>query len=81
MFKDDDTGFLGWIAAHPDGYVLNLARSGVNGQPTLHRAACRRFVGDPPNGTQWTHSAAKHCSLDASDLGWLNANRCAGCLP
>ncbi len=26
-FRDDDAGYLAWLAAHPDGYVMNIARS------------------------------------------------------
>jgi hypothetical protein len=26
-FRDDDVGYLAWLAAHPDGYVINIARS------------------------------------------------------
>jgi hypothetical protein len=26
-FHDDDAGYLAWLAVHPDGYVINIARS------------------------------------------------------
>ena len=26
-FRDDDAGYLAWLAAHRDGYVINIERS------------------------------------------------------
>lgn len=26
-FRDDDAGYLFWVDTHPDGYVVNIARS------------------------------------------------------
>jgi len=27
-FRDSDSDYLGWVAAHGDGYVVNIGRSG-----------------------------------------------------
>ena len=34
-FRDDDAGYLDWLATHPDGYVINIAR-----RPQRDRSAC-----------------------------------------
>jgi hypothetical protein len=26
-FQDRDADYLGWVAAHPDGYAINIGRS------------------------------------------------------
>jgi hypothetical protein len=38
-FRDRDADYLGWVAAHRDGYVINIGRSG-QGYARLHRATC-----------------------------------------
>ena len=39
-FIDDDLSYLQWLAAHPDGFVLNLRRSPDPRYVILHRANC-----------------------------------------
>jgi hypothetical protein len=39
-FIDDDLSYLAWVAAHPDGYVLNVRRSPDPDYVILHRANC-----------------------------------------
>ena len=39
-FSDDDLGYLAWIAAHPDGFVLNVRCSPDPECVVLHRASC-----------------------------------------
>lgn len=58
-FVDDDAGYLGWIAANKDGYVLNAHRRPTLGRLTLHRATCRWVSsGERP----WTADHAKICA-------------------
>ena len=40
-FRDDDAGYRAWIAAHPDGYVINIARSHSATEARVHHAGCR----------------------------------------
>ncbi len=40
-FRDDDAGYLAWLAAHPDGYVINIARSQSATEARVHHAGCR----------------------------------------
>ena len=67
VFRDDDEGYRRWIAAHPEGYVVNTYRTPTAGYLMLHRAACR--VGILP----WQHrnptrAYTKWCSLDRQEL-------------
>ena len=43
----DETSYLAWLAANPDGYVINAEPSG-RGDVKLHRAACRTIRYKPP---------------------------------
>jgi hypothetical protein len=40
-FRDDDTGYLAWLAEHRDGYLINIARTYWPGDARVHRADCR----------------------------------------
>ena len=46
-FRDRDADYLGWVAAHRDGYVINIGRSG-RGYVRLHRATCGTITSRPP---------------------------------
>jgi hypothetical protein len=43
----DDAEYLAWIAANPDGYVIN-AEPGERGYKLLHRVACGTIRYRPP---------------------------------
>jgi hypothetical protein len=60
-FKDDDAGYLAWLAAHPDGFVLNTYRNPRSGYLRLHAASCRSISGIPANGARWTTTYVKRC--------------------
>src|SRR5271166_4075951 len=40
-FSGDDLGYLAWIAAHPDGFVLNVSCPPDPHCVVLHRANCK----------------------------------------
>ena len=46
-FRDRDADYLRWVAAHRDGYVINIGRSG-RGYARLHRATCGTITSRPP---------------------------------
>lgn len=87
-FRDDDEGYLAWIAEHPDGYVINILR-GLN--PTtarVHRARCRTVTGTPPRGGPWTGPYIKVCAGQVDELDrWAVQHagqvitRCGVCQP
>ena len=49
-FRDDDAGYLAWLAAHPDGYV-----SQHRAQPQRDRSACApcRLLDDQRSEPRW----------------------------
>lgn len=60
-FQDDDTGYEGWLAAHPDWYVLNAARNPAPNYLMLHRATCRTITSSPGRAMRWTAEYIKFC--------------------
>ena len=59
-FKDDEKGYLTWIAQNPEGYVLNIQRALNPSDARLHRASCVTI--SRPNGGPWTKDYIKICS-------------------
>ena len=60
-FQDDDSGYLTWLASHPDGFVLNSYRNPRPSYLRLHMASCRNISGIPANGARWTATYVKRC--------------------
>jgi len=50
LFRDDDEGYAAWLAAHAQGYVLNIQRTLTASDARVHRADCRTITGTPPRG-------------------------------
>ncbi len=61
-FRDDDAGYLAWLAAYPDGYVINVARNHSAPAARTHRAGCRTISGQNPRGGPWTGPYVKVCA-------------------
>ena len=87
-FRDDDPGYLAWMAANPGGYVLNIQRSLNPGDARLHRAGCRTINGRPARGAAWTGPYIKICSASVQELQvWARMHlsrdipRCGTCTP
>ncbi len=71
IFRDDDTGYLAWLASHPAGFVLNVARVPRPNYLKLHQATCRTISGRPPRGGPWTGPYVKVCADDQLQVaGW-----------
>ncbi|MGO9972243.1 MAG: ADP-ribosylglycohydrolase family protein [Solirubrobacteraceae bacterium] len=67
-FRDDDQGYLQWIAAHQDSYVINI-RAGLNpADARLHDASCRTIGGEIPHGAAWTGPYVKICAEKLGEL-------------
>jgi hypothetical protein len=49
QFRDDDPGYLSWVATHGHGYVINIQRS-LNPAD----AGCYTINGQPSSGRTWT---------------------------
>jgi uncharacterized protein YggE len=67
-FRDDDAGYLAWLAAHPDGYVINILRGYSATTARVHRAGCRTINGQNPHGGAWTGPYVKVCANHLADL-------------
>ncbi len=87
-FIDDDTGYLAWIAAHPDGYVVNAHRTRTQSYLILHRSRCHTISGRPRGATWTAADYSKVCCEDRSALvGWIQRSlgvapqACGTCAP
>jgi hypothetical protein len=60
-FVDDDRGYLDWLAAHPDEFVINTDRQPNPNYLRLHTATCRTINRMPTNGRRWTAEYIKVC--------------------
>ncbi|HUZ39720.1 MAG TPA: hypothetical protein VMV17_25640 [Streptosporangiaceae bacterium] len=88
QFRDDDQGYLSWVASHAHGYVINIQRSLNPADARTHHASCHTINGQPPRGRTWTGPYVKICSTSLSDLGkWAlertgsPIRRCGTCQP
>ena len=87
IFRDDEEGYLAWLAGHPAGFVLNVNRSPRPNYLILHRATCRTISGRPTRGGPWTGPYIKVCSDDELQIAaWTGKTvgaaptRCGVCL-
>jgi hypothetical protein len=87
-FRDDDAGYLAWLAAHPDGYVINIARSCSATLARVHHAGCWTISGQNAAGVALTEQYVKVCAEQLADLDQWAINhvgepirRCGTCHP
>jgi len=66
QFRDDDAGYLAWLVSHPEGYVINIARSHNATEARIHHAACRTISSSL--GGAWTGPYEKVCAPHLADL-------------
>ena len=45
QFRDDDQGYLSWVASHAHGYVINIQRSLSPADARTHHASCHTING------------------------------------
>ncbi|WP_205876832.1 hypothetical protein [Mycobacterium camsae] len=67
-FRDDDAGYLAWLDTHPDGYVINIARSHSATAARVHHAGCWTIRGEKPGGSAWTGPYVKVCAQHIAEL-------------
>nr|MCW1959043.1 hypothetical protein [Mycobacterium sp.] len=72
-FRDDDAGYLEWLARHSDGFVLNILRTHTPAGAKVHRATCWTISGQPRHGLTWTGGVyVKVCADYLPDLDqWI----------
>jgi len=90
-FLDDDDGYLRWLEAHPDGYVVNSDRKPGASYVVLHRVECRSINPAVLAGgaeKTWTIAYRKTCADGVGSLRqWVNdqvgddAKACGRCRP
>lgn len=69
VFVNDDAGYLNWLAAHQDGFVVNAYARPTARYLKLHRATCHTINGKPTRGDSWTtRGFAKICAASTQDL-------------
>jgi len=66
-FRDDDAGYLAWLATNPDGFVLNIARSYSATEARVHLSGCWTISGQS-RGSSLTGSYVKVCALQLAEL-------------
>ncbi|HEY0640683.1 MAG TPA: hypothetical protein VGD67_23890 [Pseudonocardiaceae bacterium] len=87
LFEDDDNGYVAWLAANPDGFVLNTERNPTRSYLKLHRASCRTITQLQRDATTWTTGVyVKRCGtraeLEGAALGFGGPpTPCVFCLP
>lgn len=68
-FRGDDEGYMGWLAGHPTGYVVNAESNPRPGYLKLHHASCRYISGRPRSVGAWTERHyIKVCAPDIDAL-------------
>jgi hypothetical protein len=64
-FRGDDAGYLSWLATHPAGYVVNIAKNYSPADARMHRAGCSALRNQ--TGAQTDHYV-KVCANHLADL-------------
>ncbi len=83
-FDNDEEGYLGWIRANRDGFVVNTPKAGHHAD-YLHKATCSSISTSHTNYTTTTYK--KLCSLNKQELiDWERKNarelhNCTRCNP
>ena len=68
-FRDDDAGYLAWIASNPDGFVLNVHRVPDASYVVLHRAGCGSISSERRvSGAYTARGYRKICVANAIEL-------------
>ena len=69
MFRRDDSAYLRWIGANPDGYVLNTTPGVSSGYLKLHSATCPHVSDATVAPGAWTErDYIKVCSANRRRL-------------
>lgn len=71
IFDYDDSPYLAWLAAHPDGYVLNRRRGESSDYLVLHRSTCHSIAAyhsDARPDAFTGRGYIKICAMNPEDL-------------
>lgn len=64
----DDPHYQRWLDAHPDGYVVNIGRSGSSGHALIHRSTCKWIKELHGQGATFVDQWVKWCSPSEAEL-------------
>ena len=69
-FSNDDLGYLAWVGAHPDGFVLNVRRVPDRDRvAVLHRASCKSISNETyAPGAYTGRGYRKVCAITEAEL-------------
>ena len=67
-YRDDDTGYLDWLATHPDGYVINIHRSHSPIDARLHDASCSTLSAQIHRDVLLTDQYVKVCGQALAEV-------------
>lgn len=74
VFRDDDLGFVTWVAENPDGYVLNIQRGLSAADARLHTATCGHLArAIEALESHQRHLTAAYIKLCSRSIGELDA--------
>ncbi len=76
-FVDDDEGYVAWLHAHPEGYVVNADRPPNASYLRLHRSTCSTINNLHGSGRAWTVTSTKVCG-DRGELERWGINTAGG---
>jgi hypothetical protein len=76
-FIDDDGGYLDWLAANPERFVINAARNPASAYLVLHRARCGTIGGQLARRDRWTADYVKYCG-ERAELAAFARDHLAG---
>lgn len=76
IFKNDEKGYLRWVAENPRGFIVNADDPATSPDyPMVHRATHKAMT-SPRRGNYTTGRYFKVCSNDMSELeDWAKAER------
>lgn len=80
-FRDDDAGYLAWLAAHPHGYVVNIPRNHGVSAARLHHAHGRTISGQNPHKGAWTGPYVKVCAEQLTVVETWASDTVRGTIP
>ena len=67
-FEGDDTAYLGWVAANPEGYVVNVRKRLSDDYVVLHRASCGQVSRPQLAGAYTDRGFRKFCGRTCADV-------------
>jgi hypothetical protein len=67
-FSDEDASYLAWLVAHPDDYVINIARGHTANEARVHHAGCRTISDQTRSSGGWTGPYVKVCGEHLAEV-------------